>query len=505
MIRTYQATGEILLIPGRKILEQGRFYNCRTGKESKMRGSRRGAHEQRSEVMLTEQRHPTNNIFPTKSEGKDDMIKASINLQDLRRKIYIKAKAEREWRFWGIYVHVCKKETLREAYKAAKQNKGAPGIDGVTFEMIEAAGVEEFLEGIQEELQGKTYYPTKRREKAIPKGNGQIRTICIATIKDRVVEGALKLILEPIFEADFQPGSYGYRPKRTAGEAIEKVSAAAIRGNTKVIDVDLRSYFNMIAHAELFKKVAKRVDDKDIMRLLKRIVRAGGKKGISQGGPLSPLLSNIYLNEVDKMLEKAKEASKRENGYEHIEYVRWSDDLIILVDGYKKWKWLEDGINKRLREELKEIKVELNEEKTKTVDLTKGETFSFLGFDFRRTESRRGKTWIQKTPVMKARTRLLRKLKEIVRNYISQPLERVLYLIKPVLQGWANYFRIGNSKRCFNYVESWVEKKVRRHIMRSRKKQGFGWTRWSRSKLYEMGLYNDYQIRYHSSSKARTT
>lgn len=422
-------------------------------------------------------------------------------LQELRRKIYIKAKAEKQWRFWGLYIHVYKIETLREAFKLAKQNKGAPGIDGVTFEMIEAEGVEQFLEGIQVELKARTYYPERKRVKAIPKGNGKFRKLSIPTIKDRVVEGALKLILEPIFEADFQPGSYGYRPKRTAAEAIERITAAAIKGKTRAIDVDLRSYFDTITHAELFKKIAERVDDRDVMKLLKLIVKAGGKRGIAQGGPLSPLLSNIYLNEVDKMLEKAKEVTKQSDGYEHIEYVRWADDLIILIDGHKKWEWLERAIHVRLRQELSKIKVELNEEKTKTVDLRKGETFSFLGFDFRRIITRQGKIGIHKTPKMKARTALLRKLKEIFSRYISQPVDRVIYLINPILRGWVNYFRIGNSNRCFGYVRDWVEKKVRRHLMKSRRWKGFGWKLWSRGKLYELGLYNDYQVRYYNSPK----
>ena len=319
------------------------------------------------------------------------MTAAPITLQDLRRKIYSKAKAEQEWRFWGLYVHVSKLETLRESYRLAKQNKGAPGVDGITFAMIETAGVEQFLEAIQTELQAKTYYPMRKRVKAIPKGNGKTRILSIPTIKDRVVEGALKLILEPIFEAEFQPGSYGYRPKRTAAEAIEKVALAAVKDKTRVIDIDLRSYFATIAHAELFAKIASRVNDRDIMRLLKLIVKAGGKRGIAQGGPLSPLLSNIYLNEVDKMLEKAKEVTKQSDGYDHIEYVRWADDLVILIDGHRNWKWLEQAIHIRLRQELSKIKVELNEEKTKVVDLKQGETFSFLGFDFRRIKTKLGK------------------------------------------------------------------------------------------------------------------
>lgn len=429
------------------------------------------------------------------------MTKTPIKLQDLRRKIYIKAKSEKEWRFWGLYAHVCKIETLSEAYKLAKQNKGAPGIDGVTFEMIETAGVKQFLESIQAELKAKTYYPKRKRVKAIPKDNGT-RMLSIPTIKDRVVEGALKLILEPIFEADFQPGSYGYRPKRTAAEAIEKITVAAIKEKTRVIDVDLRSYFDTIAHAELLKKIAKRVNDKDIMRLLKLIVKANGKKGIGQGGPLSPLLSNIYLNEVDKMLEKAKEVTKMVDGYDHIEYVRWADDLIILIDGYRKWQWLERAAHLRLRQELSKLRVELNEEKTRIVDLREGETFSFLGFDFRRVKTKQGKIGIRKTPRMKARTALLRKLKEIFQHHLSQPVGRVIYLINPILRGWVNYFRIGNSSRCFGYVRDWVEKKVRRHLMKARKRKGFGWDRWSRKRLYEMGLYKDYQIKYYSPLKA---
>jgi RNA-directed DNA polymerase len=203
------------------------------------------------------------------------------------------------------------------------------------------------------------------------------------------------------------------------------------------------------------------------------------------------------------MLERAKEWSKQRDGYDHVEYVRWADDLVILVDGHREWKGLEPAIQKRLRQELLKIKVELNEEKTKTVDLKEGETFSFLGFDFRRAKTKQGKIGIHKTPKMKARTALLRKLKEIFRRHISQPVDRVIYLINPVLRGWINYFRIGNSSQCFGYVKDWVEKKIRRHLMRSRRLKGFGWERWSRSQLYEMGLYKDYQIRYYSPLKAR--
>ena len=171
------------------------------------------------------------------------MTKASISLQDLRRRIYLKAKAEPEHRFWGMYVHVCKMETLWEAYRMAKRNGGAPGIDGVPFEAIEEVGVQAFLEGIQYELVTRSYRPAGLRKKRIPKGGGKFRTLGIPTIRDRVVQGALKLILEPIFEADFQEGSYGYRPKRTSHAALHRVGTAAVKEMTRVIDVDLASYF----------------------------------------------------------------------------------------------------------------------------------------------------------------------------------------------------------------------------------------------------------------------
>jgi RNA-directed DNA polymerase len=258
--------------------------------------------------------------------GKGEMIKAPISLQDLRRRIYAKAKVEPSWRFWGLYVHVCKMETLREAYELAKRNHGAPGVDGVTFEAIEAGSVENFLGQIRDELLTRTYCPLRNRRQAIPKGDGKkVRILSIPAIRDRVVQGALKLILEPIFEADFQPGSYGYRPRRTAHEAVNRVAEAIVKNKTRVLDLDLRAYFDNVRHHLLLAKVAKRVNDLHVMHLLKTILKASGKKGVPQGGPLSPLLSNVYLNEVDRMLERAKEVTRR-GPYTYIEYVRFADD-----------------------------------------------------------------------------------------------------------------------------------------------------------------------------------
>jgi RNA-directed DNA polymerase len=423
------------------------------------------------------------------------MINASISLQELRRKIYLKAKSDKTCRFWGLYVHVCKLETLRQAYKMAKKNNGAPGIDVVTFEAIEVAGIDDFLTVIRDELVSCTYKPLANRTKEIPKGEGKVRVLAIPAIKDRVVQGALKLILEPIFEADFCDGSYGYRPKRSAHAAVNRVSEAVINGMTKVIDVDLEAYFDNVEHQILLRKVAQRVNDDKVMWLLKLILKANSKKGIAQGGVISPLLANIYLNEVDKMLEKAKEITKR-GKYINIEYARFADDLVICVNDY--YKWLTKAAYKRLVQELAKIKVRVNKDKTKIVDLTKGDTFSFLGFVYRRVKTRKGKWAVVIIPKIKARTALLGKLKEIFARFVSQPVSRIIYLINPILRGWVNYFRIGHSSKCFGYVKGWVEKKIRRHLQRARKRHGFGWNRWSSAWLYNtLELYSDYKIRYY--------
>ena len=425
------------------------------------------------------------------------MIKPSIGLQELRRKIYLKAKSEKTWRFWGLYVHVCKLETIRQAYKLAKVNNGAPGIDGVTFGAIEEAGLDDFLSEIRNELVSCTYLPLSNRRKEIPKGGGKVRVLAIPTIRDRVVQGALKLILEPIFEADFQDGSYGYRPKRSTHAAVDRVSKAIISGKTKVIDLDLEAYFDNVDHYILLKKVAQRVDDDKVMRLLKLILKANGKRGIAQGGVISPLLANVYLNEVDKMLQKAKEVTSR-GKYTNIEYARFADDMVILVND--NYKWLTAAAYKRTVQELEKLKVKINIQKTKTVDLTLGETFSFLGFVYRRVKTRKGKWAVIIIPKIKARTALLGKLKEIFARFVSQPVSRVIYLINPILRGWVNYFRIGNSSKCFGYIKGWVEKKIRRQLQRVRKRHGFGWNRWSSVWLYNtLGLYSDYKIRYYQA------
>src|SRR6516162_6500078 len=431
------------------------------------------------------------------------MIKVPIKLQDLRRRLYVKAKAEPSWRFWGLYVHVCKRETLLEAYRLAKLNDGAPGIDGVTFEAIEAEGVEEFLEQLRKELEQHTYRPLRVRTVGIPKANGGMRQLSIPAIRDRVVQGALKLILEPIFEADFQPGSFGYRPKRSTSGAIQRVAEAILTNKTYVIDLDLRAYFDSVKHHLVLEKVAKRIDDDAVMSLLRMVLKASGKCGVPQGGVISPLLSNLYLNEVDQMLERAREVT-RHRGYTVIEYARFTLDLVVMVSAHPSQRWLYRAVEKRLREEFGKLEVEVNEEKSRRVNLKRGERFSFLGFDFWRVRSRADRWMPLIRPQTKKRTALLRQLKVVFRNLRSQPIRHVIEIINPILRGWVQYFSIGNAGQCFSFIRNWVEEKIRRHLARARLRRGFGWKRWDRHWFYEvLGLFDDYRVRRPEAAPAR--
>ena len=421
---------------------------------------------------------------------------ASVSLQDLRRRRYVKAKADKDWRFWGLYVQVGKLETLRAAYDLAKRNNGAPGIDGVTFEAIEGAGVDAFLVQLRDELVARTYRPLRNRRVEIPKDDGKkVRVLGIPAIRDRVVQGALKLIVEPILEAGVHDGSYGYRPKRNAHNALARVTKAILGGKTQVIDLDLAAYFDTVRHDLLVGKVARRVQDAEILHLLTLMLKASGKRGVPQGGVISPLLSNLYT-EVDARLARAKVVT-RDGMTTYVEYARYADDLAILVNGQWRNGWLLRAVDRRLREELAKLDLRRNETKSRVVDLTQGEAFGFLGFTLRRLRSTRGRWWVQLAPALKQRTALLRKLKEVFRRWRSQPVRRVIAVINPILRGGVNYFRVGNAARCVSIVRSWVERKVRRHMTRARGRRGFGWKRWSRAWLHtKLGLFTDYRVEY---------
>jgi group II intron reverse transcriptase/maturase len=373
------------------------------------------------------------------------MTKAPINLQELRRRIYRKAKADKTHRFWGIFVHVAKAETLEEAYRTAKRNGGAPGIDGQTFEDVERTGLPEFLATVREELITSRYKPKPNRRVDIPKGNGKFRTLQIPCIRDRVVQGAVKLILEAIFEADFCSNSYGFRPQRSPHRALAETRCSVLRRMSTVIDVDLSRYFDTIRHSVLLDKIAKRVQDPQVMRLVKQIIQAGGKIGVPQGGPFSPLAANIYLNEVDWIFDGIR-CKTAEGPYERVNYHRFADDIVITVSGHHtKRGWAERALQ-RLQEQLAPLGVELNQEKTKLVDMLKGESFGFLGFELRRVrKSRKGGYFIRMTPKKKARKAIKAKIRETIRRGGATPAKQLISQINAILAGWVNYFWVGHS------------------------------------------------------------
>src|ERR671919_2266615 len=425
------------------------------------------------------------------------MTKAPIGLQELRRRIYRKAKSDKTHRFWGIFVHIAKRETLEEAYRIAKRNGGAPGLEGQTFEAIEAAGLDTFLAEIRDDLLSGRYKPQPNRRVDIPKENGKVRTLQIPCIRDRVVQGALRLILEAIFEADFCPNSYGYRPKRSPHRALAEVRRSVMRRMSTVIDVDLSCYFDTIRHSILLDKIAKRVQDPQVLHLVKQVLKAGGKLGVPQGGPCSPLAANIYLNEVDWTFEAIRR-KPAQGPYEAVSYHRFADDIVIPVSGHRsKCGWAERAWQ-RLEEQLAPLGVELNREKTKLVDTLKGEAFGFLGFDLRRVRKRQGDGhFLLMTPKKKARKAIKATVRDLLRHGGATPAKEVVQRINRALAGWVNYFRVGNSSRAFGEVRDYVEMKVRTLLTRRKRrhKRSIGWQRWSNEYLYGvLGLYWDWKI-----------
>jgi RNA-directed DNA polymerase len=261
------------------------------------------------------------------------MIKAPTDLQELRRRIYRKTKSNKSHRFWGLFVHITKLETLNESDRIAKRNRGAPGIDRQSFADVEASGLDAFLAKIREELVSGRYKPKPNRRVDIPKANGKVRTLQIPSIRDRVVQGAVKLILEAIFEADFCPNSYGFRPQRSPHRALAEVRRSVQRRMFTVIDVDLSRYFDTIRHSILLDKIAKRVQDPRVLHLVKQIIKVGGSVGVPQGGPFSPLAANIYLNDVDWTFDAIR-CKTAEGPYESVNYHRFADDIVITVNGH---------------------------------------------------------------------------------------------------------------------------------------------------------------------------
>lgn len=425
------------------------------------------------------------------------MTKPTINLQELRAKIGHRAKSAPAHRFWGLHVHLMKLDTLEAAYLEAKRNRGAPGADGETFEMIEARGRGEFLTVLANELRDGTYGPMPYRRREIPKEGGKVRTISIPAIRDRVVQGAIRLILEPIFEADFSDSSFGARPGRSAHQAIEKVRRGLRQRRHRVVDVDLSRYFDTIRHDRMLAEVARRVVDSNVLALVKQFLKSVGGQGVPQGSPLSPLLANLALNDLDHALDR---------GSGFITYTRYLDDMVVLTpDSEKGRKWADRALD-RIRREAEEIGVSLNAEKTRIVIITdENAVFSFLGFEFRWVRSKKTGVWYPcMTPRPKKITALLRKVRDALRASRHLSMREAVAQVNPILRGWVNYFRVGNSSQAFDKVKFNAERKVRRFAAKQSKRTGFGWKRWSSDVVYgAWGLFRDYRLVY-AGAKART-
>lgn len=432
------------------------------------------------------------------------MTTTSIGVQELRKRIGEKAKAEPHHRFWGLYTHVWKLDVLDEAYRLAKKNNGAPGVDGVTFSQIEAQGREEFLRALSQELQAKTYRPLPCRQVSIPKEGGKERGLKIPAIRDRVVQGAVRLILDPIFEVDFQPGSFGYRPDRNPHQALERVRRGLNQRLHQVIDLDLRSYFDSVRHDLLLTKLARRIRDPDLLRLCKAILKSGGRRGLPQGSVIGPLWANVFLNDVDRMLERAQAVTKQ-GVYETVQYTRFADDLVVLINSHPRARHWAPVVERRLREELAKLDLVINEEKTRIVDFSTGEPFDFLGYTFRWVPTRKNpaKKMALCRPQKKKRTRFLRGLGQVLRHRLHVPVENVVpEEVNPRVRGWVNYFRWGHSSEDLGFVRWQVEVKVRRFASRQRPKRRGGrhWAAWSRREIYgEWKLHNDYRVSWCSA------
>ncbi len=416
-------------------------------------------------------------------------------VQELQRKLYLKRKKAKDFKFYSLYDKVYREDVMREAWKRVRANKGAQGIDGESIEEFEKER-ERKLKEIREELKARTYKAEVVKRVWIPKRDGKRRPLGIPTVKDRIVQTAVKIIIEPIFEADFEENSYGFRPKRSAHQAVAEIEKYLRYGLVNVVETDIDNFFNKISHKKLLEMIRKKIADKNIFKLIKMWIKSGIMEegeirkpptGTPQGGVISPLLANIYLNELDRDWRE-----KKYNNWKgmNARMIRYADDLVILTN--KEPKKLLQGLKRK----LEELGLETKKEKTRILSAEE-ESFDFLGFNFRKIWNRKKRKKMALTiPTRRAVRDIKAKIKEITK---SQPVKasKIIQRINPVLRGWMNYFRIANSGKAFQKIHQYTVERVRKFIRRNQGKHGYGWNGMTNRFICEtMGLMYPLKIKY---------
>jgi RNA-directed DNA polymerase len=432
-------------------------------------------------------------------------------LRRLQEALYTKAKQEPAYRFYLLYDKEYRSDVLAHAYALSKQQGGAPGVDGVTCADIEAAGVEPWLAAVQEALRTETYRPHPVRRGRIPKPGGVgERPLGIPVIQDRVVQTAALLILQPIFDADLEPTAYGYRPGRTALEAVQAVHRALCAGHAEVIDADLASYFDSIPHAALMQSLARRLSDRRMLRLLKRWLKApvaergpgggwrftGGKRstrGTPQGGVVSPALANLYMNRYLKVFRLR--GLDRRYGARLINY---ADDLVVLC------RHGATEVLAQTRRWFTQMGLTLNEQKTRVCD-GRTEPFTFLGYTFGPLHYRKDGHWyLGAAPAKRAVQRIKGRIRQILRPTNQAPWELVVVDLNSVLRGWAHYFSYGTRLMAYRAVDHYVYERVRQFLRRRHKVPSRGTRRFPLDRVFgELGVFHLRRLRLASPAHAR--